>query len=868
MFNFKKFANDLNFAEKVDIKSIPGTLEQKVEWVRNWFIRNGVQLSVSDAYKILGHRPLGDEAAHLEKYRANINQLRELAGDALEQMVLAERPDLQQRIKNGDKEAKNELKRIIYLTVSSKLGSIVDHVISLANQKFIPELVKLHASSTRTIEDVDTLRNYDSPEEIATIQNYIAQEILRYKNEINVKFLQIFESYKKYNSDLTLDHMFFILQNTANQIIKNTEIPLSEKEKESIKKEVTDLAKSVNGLNNSGALWTRILSGHPDAPNKDDWNQFIPDEIRPTWNIIAVLQSFHDQLRYESIPVRVVDESTGKTELLDTNYLYFYPRVRPDGTEFKSEAEKKQYALDRLSDCVQNGYENERIFSALEITIRKAPELNTTPVQTESNEDTEESVENLEVVEDQDAPVDNDKDASLIKYYYRNFCSPVKNSTSIMQSTTQLGIFRNDLRAAGLGHVADLLSRAYEKQPDLRYSDLDLKFLSGEEGNMINELRQYYNLDPIPFPVKIPCPVDNPTSVSRFEIDFLLPCDTLQRFTKKFQDVIDENTGEVTRVFKTFPVIESQVMFVGEYFGYRRTKPYFPKYTGRPWVKPNGDLPIYSYKKSGKSYDVRPGGNCRYLEFYTLKREWKVFTTEVIADIMGTRTLSLDDTHLERPEKLMNELDQQGIIYQSPRCTPAIGCKATKLIEETLGRTPETEKLIDERFLKESFDSPKNRAIRLVDCAISNLKLTTALMRARDEFIPKDDPDNYLGVGFNRKTMHDHILEKQRIIDEIKILEQMHLEDLDNEMITRELRSARQNLKEFYSSPIYDFKTKFNEICQNPNGEIYKKLQLFENLKSQIQSGELKLSLYQLREKISEIDNSFLSERERDDEVV
>ena len=80
---------------------------------------------------MLGHLPLGPEAQHLEKYRANINQLRDLAGDALKQIVLSQRPDLQTRITNGDKDAKKELDRLIYVTVSSKLGSIVEYTIQL-----------------------------------------------------------------------------------------------------------------------------------------------------------------------------------------------------------------------------------------------------------------------------------------------------------------------------------------------------------------------------------------------------------------------------------------------------------------------------------------------------------------------------------------------------------------------------------------------------------------------------------------------------------------------------------------------------------------------------------------------------------------
>ena len=61
---------------------------------------------------------------------------------------------------------------------------------------------------------------------------------------------------------------------------------------------------------------------------------------------------------------------------------------------------------------------------------------------------------------------------------------------------------------------------------------------------------------------------------------------------------------------------------------------------------------------------------------------------------------------------------------------------------------------------------------------------------------------------------------------------------------------------------------KFEEICENPNGEIYKKLQKFQSLRNEIESETQKYTLYELRVKIAEIDNTFLAERIKDDEVI
>ena len=113
---------------------------------------------------------------------------------------------------------------------------------------------------------------------------------------------------------------------------------------------------------------------------------------------------------------------------------------------------------------------------------------------------------------------------------------------------------------------------AYEKQEDKRYQEFDLKFLSTEEMNMCLKLRQY-GLDPIPFPIKIPAPVDCPTS-ERFEIDFLMPCDVLVNFgEQEILGDIDPETGERQVTYIVQPIIEHQIMFIGEYFKGNGTHP-------------------------------------------------------------------------------------------------------------------------------------------------------------------------------------------------------------------------------------------------------------------------------------------------------
>lgn len=858
MFNLRKFAAEIDFGQKVKPDQIPGsTIEQKVQWIQNWFQNRGTSIKLEDAYRMLGHKTIEEASlSQLEKYRANIQKLREYAGEIIKSEALKSRPDLQERIAKGEKEASKELDRVIYTLVSQRLGPIIQDIVKLSNQVFIPEFVKLYSVGTRTELDVKGLTSYQSPEEVSTIRQWIAEESMRIKNEYRSRFIEIFEKYKESYPELTLENMFFILKHTKAQSYKQESITISDDVINEIKDELDALSTKVESLNNSGAVWGRILSLHPQASNVEKWQELIGEDLKSSWTLITVLKIFYPELQFEADAVRIKDEQTGKVERKDSDYLFFFPLKKSDGSEWASPEERRLYSAKQLGYCIESGgYDNETLFDVLKI-----PEV-------KDKKDGDSENENPET-EEKPKKFVRDRWASLIYYYFIKLCRPKSNTTGLSVAGTQLGIFRQDLRLAGLDHLADMLAAAYEKKPDTRYSAFDLKFLSNAEKNIIEKLRSEYFLDAVPFPVKIPCPQDNPTTVERFEIDFLLPCDILKGFTRSMERKIDDVTGEVLTKYEIVPNIEYQIMFVGEFFGIRMTQEYDVKDSGRPWVKPDGSPPLFPSKSQpGRYYEVSPKISSynfppQYRHYYQLKSEWKVFTFEVIADMMGTRTLTLKDADLDTPKNLMAKLDAKRIVYISPNCTPNVGCEMTKQIEARIGQNEVTRQYLDELTVRQRFDDGQLKLLRIVDCAIVNAKLSTALKQARDTYVDPNQSDNFLGVGFNRQTMNEHLEVMQDLRYRIDELQKMHLDDLENEDIYRDLIATKSTLKNMYTSPLYDFKMKFEEILNK--GKIAENISKLTELKDKIKNGEIK-TLSELRREIYFIDSELINEKSEDE---
>ena len=733
------------------------------------------------------------------------------------------------------------------------IDKIIEKLLKRTATVHIPVLEKLMSMKARSEKIVPQLLEYEKPEEIAAIRNFIATEILNKRLEVQKEFNEILIAGKRFNPDFTLEMLCFILQNNPKAISENEEIlnVLTGEQAGELKGLVNQLIQKVRMMNSNVRIWNRILEVHSDIIDRDKWAALIPEDLRIQWDLISILKYFNYPL--SNVPEKVRAETRRATDR-DEKYYYFYPEKDDMGRELVTEDDKRRFALSKLKECIENGYDNERLFELLGLKIKKGPIKKGRPKKETQIEEPEEELEEIEV-EETEVPSRqaNDSFGGKIRYYYNYLVKP-GSSISVFDPSTRLAVFRQDLREAGVPAVAEMLGRAYEKPEDQRYAEFDLKFLSQEEKNICELLRDKFNLDPIPFPVKIPCPVDNPTSTERFEIDFLLPADVLIGFEEVEEgETIDYTTGEVKtrRIIK--PIVESQIIFVGEYFGIRYTMPKKIEDKGRPWVKPDGSIPVYEYR-TGAKYTVVPGGQCRELEFYKLKTEWKIFTTEIIGDMLGTRTLSLDDSDLDYPKNLMFKLDQQRIIYKSEFCDDKRGCMAYKEIMKRATKTPEVSVYIDDTAIRNRFEDMKYRSINIIDCAIVNVKLSEAMMRAKKEFVA-----NSTSPGLDRKAMWYH----KQLFDDLKERERVLSRQLavkaDLETLNK-LNDLRNEIKQLNSSPLYAFKLFLDKTLSE--GTLSRKIKDLEELKRLVQENKISPSLTELRSMIINISPDMIGQLE------
>jgi hypothetical protein len=834
MFNLKRHKVAVDLSTKIKPQDIPGrTLEEKVAYISQYLDRSiGEQfaagkISEEQVYQLLTDKQMETEEqfAFLEQYRTNINNLRKLAGDLLRA--------------EGETEPTEDV-----------INRIIQKLLAKTDSVFIPQLVKLHRVTSRTPELVEPLLEYKKPEEIATIRNFISSEVLKRRIEVRDEFLTILKYGETFNPDFTLEELCFILQNNDKAIRENEDLVLSQQQRSEVKAQLNKLAQKVRMMNSNQRIWNRILALNADIPRREEWAELIPESLRIDWDLASILKFFNYPL--SNIPEGRRGKGSKAARELDERYYFFYPETDDLNRPFESEDAKRQYALSKLRECIENGYEDEAIFDCLGLTIRKGkvkkgrPKKSELPEQEAFEEETSEPEEGDEadvVVEAVSTPqrTSDDSYGRRLRYYFYYIVKPIESSLAF-GSKQRLSAFRDDLRAANCSATAELLGRVYEKQEDERYRDFDLKFLSQEEKNICEILRNDYKLDVIPFPVKIPCPVDNPTSTDRFEIDFLMPADVLMGFEE--DDYIDPRTGAVETIMK--PIIEHQIIFIGEYFGIRYTMPKRIEDKGKPWVRPDNSIPVYRYGKDDKlrTFYAVPGGNCRELEFYKLKTEWKIFTTDVIGDLLGTRTLSLDDQDLDYPRRLMNKLDAQRIIYKHPECGKFKGCLAYNEIMKFATKTPEIDKYVYDEIIEQHFNSLKNRSLKVIDCAIVNVKLTEAMFKAKMEFETREYG------GFDRQTMFNH----KQIMDDLKARDVRLRDQLKIKADQKSLDKVTESgdeIKSLSSSPLKAFKDYLDRIFSE--GKISQKIGALMKLREQIDSGQITPSLFELKTMITSI---------------
>jgi hypothetical protein len=306
---------------------------------------------------------------------------------------------------------------------------------------------------------------------------------------------------------------------------------------------------------------------------------------------------------------------------------------------------------------------------------------------------------------------------------------------------------------------------------------------------------------------------------------------------------------------------------------------------GREWCNPDGSLPVYRYETKNQTYVVAPGQDCREVEFYDLKSKWKVFTTEVIGDILGTRTLSFnrDDLRAKKGRSIMVKLDKARIIYHSSLCTDDAGCQALKEIKKYSTVTPEIQKYIDPNYARQSFDDPKEKALRLVECAIANVMLVDVMNQAKRQFIPMESEDQkdkfYNFGGFNRVTLYAHQKSMAKIRKELDFLnESLNQRPIKKETYEETVKRRRSTIEKIEelesqlfnltSSPLFDFKQFVDSLLyeSEDESEMYEpaiKIKKLKLLKEQIESGTV-FSMFELKQAISEIDDSLIGQFSRD----
>ena len=831
MFNLNKYVSAADLSTKVSPEDIPGrTIEEKAAYISEYLDREigeklaSGEIGIDAAYKLLAETKVTgvpQQFEFLEKYRSNITTLIQSACTIKEQL---EQTGLD----------KNQVSEII-----------IKKLLERVNQVFIPELIELSRTGKRNTpeatEILGKLPDYQDPDQISSIKTWISKEI---QKEIN----EIIEEYKEIRNralqipNLDDSDLAVMISNSPVEALKILFPDRRKTSKEPLPSKFTDpsVVKSVEGINEElqklvkktnvkgDTGWTRVLalSGKMGEEEISRWKKLIDHPVE--FNLFSIVKNAGLLSEVKSETPTVIRQAGFKNpELRGKFYQIFFPENDPNtGLPFLSESEiryidenfpgqrpidipfnidrrmdaikrsqmnlKEQYALDRLYEFIQEGYDG--------------PGLG-------------------KLIHTSDLALDQ---AGLgIQFYYRSV------------SKYNLTEFRNDLRKIGLLDLYEALASS-NHYPDPNYDSLGLTTRSTEEAKIIEILRKEFGIDAIPYQVLVPIPTDCPTNANNFDIDFMVYVDVLE--------YIDPVTFQ--------PVIKPKVMFVGEYFGYDSDSPKTIVDRGKPWVDPDGNVftpPPQISKKTGqvlKSFGpIVPGAKVREGDVYKLKTLWKKRTYSTLAHLVGTEALSFDEEDLKIPfNSIAQKLDEKSIIYTYSGCSTSNNfCKAKKMIENSVDFELQAN-LDNPEYSKMIVNDDKRKCIRAIDSAILHYKLQNALKQARQEFVGK--------AGFDRQTIkehHDYVESIKNNIDNgSRIILSPNASQEQKISAQRMIEANQRDLITLENSPLRTFKTKIDEIlAERQHAE---KLQQFEELKNAIESGRISSDLSELRRFLTEID--------------
>jgi hypothetical protein len=179
-FNLKKYSQMDLGTKKFDPSMLTGTTpEEKLAIISEYLDHNigdayaRGEITDQDIYKMFAEKAIGHpQFPILDQYRKNISQLRFIATELVKR-------------NGGNPNDEN--------TVKEAIGIVVQKVLSRIQTKFVPQLIDIHSSSTRTEDKMKTLLDVQREDLIPSVKRLLSQEIIDEKRDVVVKFKQTVE---------------------------------------------------------------------------------------------------------------------------------------------------------------------------------------------------------------------------------------------------------------------------------------------------------------------------------------------------------------------------------------------------------------------------------------------------------------------------------------------------------------------------------------------------------------------------------------------------------------------------------------------------------------------------------------------------
>lgn len=823
MFNHKKHVYSVDLRQET-LKKMFGTtnprelatyISENIDQELGDALMNG-EISVDDVYKMLGDVspsvPFKAGYEFLDEYRANISDMLGMISNIA---TMADPSGL----------SRDQIS-----------GMIVQKLLSRVNEVFVPKLIELNKVKARSLSKIQGLELYSDPGQQESIKNFIQREIKTKKEEVVKAFMLLLR--EAMSLGVTEDQVMILVRNTLPNAKKM--LPPIEGALKTVADKVAKLKVETSTQSNKNE-WLSILAkefyGKFNIENQEQWGYLVPEPI--SWNLATIVESVgYDVNSLPDLDVKENRINFRSSEVQNQYYSYFYPAFDQNGLPWMSQEDfdfvkfespeyfspdmdlrmlevrdpeinrikikqyekKKNYALLKLSELLQSDYNGRNILRIFE----------------------------------SDSIIPSDDTGIKLSFYFR--------SSLPGMCAKRVDKFITDLERIGAEETIESLRSKQEKRPDSNYVEFNFKFLSDEEGDVVNKLRYEYGLDAIPYPVTVPCPVDCPTNTNSFTLDFLVAADVFEAVGRDGK-----------------PIVRTKVMFSGEFYAYKSDLSRIVELQpGKPWITPDGDiLEPGMNKRTGEIYDpVVEGNRVKEKHIYQLRTMWKKRTYSVIANMLGTDYLSFYNL---QDDAIMNELDSKNIIYDSPHCKttkrPIFGvekefCYAKKQIMMLNNNLPEQEKQYTEVFenpnyIAEYVDDEKKKCIRIIDSAIMSIKISEGVKQIKKDFIGREG-------GYDRKSLqlqHEYIrnlYRKRELIASRAKSGRLDPEDFE------EQNYINTELVELKNSPMSQFKIALEQYLQT--GMIKQKIDQLSILKEKIISDEVPADLSRLKIKLDEID--------------